>query len=43
MGVVLEEKVVKGPIDGLRGIPPEVYSRTPVDVEKYACDGMWQG
>ena len=28
MGVVFEEEVVEGPIEGLRGIPPEVYART---------------
>jgi hypothetical protein len=28
MGVVLEEALVEGPIEGLRGIPPEVYPRT---------------
>ena len=28
MGVVLEEEAVEGPIEGLRGIPPEVYART---------------
>jgi hypothetical protein len=34
MGVILEEEVVEGPIDveGLRGIPPEIYARIPVDV-----------
>jgi hypothetical protein len=34
MGVVLEEEVVVGliDVDGLRGIPPEIYARTPVDV-----------
>ena len=45
MGVILEEEVVEGPIDaeGLRGIPPEIYARTPVDVvEKYARDGVFQ-
>lgn len=28
MGVELEGEVVEGPIEGLRGIPPEVYART---------------
>jgi hypothetical protein len=37
MGDVLKEEVVKGPIEGLRGIPPEVYART-----RPVASGKWQ-
>ena len=32
MGVVLEEEVVKGPIEDLRGIPPEGYNEEVANV-----------
>jgi hypothetical protein len=33
MGVVLEEEVVEGPIDGLRGIPPHVQRERECEFE----------